>query len=150
MIYQELSAIWRKINRQWGQQVEPVLRDLGLTHTDRMVLMTVSVRPGVSKTEIADSINVQPQSLTRSIERLVQKDLLVKKPHARDERALCFSLTSQAQEKVEMLEANNQRLWQTMLRDFNASEQAQLEKSLGRMLNNLLKANTSTQDRRQE
>ena len=140
MMYQELSVIWRQINRQWGQQTEPVLRDLALTHTDRMVLMTVSVTPGVSKTVIAAAINVRPQSLTRSIERLVQKELLIKKTHAHDERAVCFSLTSQGQIKVEALEANNQQLWQDMLCDFNAGEQAQLAKSLERMLDNLLNA----------
>ena len=68
-----------------------------------VVLRTLFDREGTSLQEAAQLIGVDNSSLSRMIERLVKKGLLVRVMHSKDRRTIVLSLSSKAKELVPLL-----------------------------------------------
>lgn len=62
------------------------VRALGLTRAQWRVLMWVYRTPGVSQSELADSLDVQKAALGRMLDRLTDKDWIERRPDADDRR----------------------------------------------------------------
>jgi DNA-binding MarR family transcriptional regulator len=68
-----------------------------------VVLRTLFDKEGTSLQEAAQLIGVDNSSLSRMIERLVKKGLVVRVMHSKDRRTIVLSLSSKAKELVPLL-----------------------------------------------
>jgi len=59
---------------------------LGITGPQRLALRVVSQFPGISPKEVADLLRLHPSTITGVLQRLVDKRLLSREPHATDGR----------------------------------------------------------------
>jgi len=80
-----------KTYRQYAQR-QLKLGGINLTIDQWLVLKTIVDRPGISQTDIANSVFKDEASVTRIIELLVKKDLLSRSFHSTDRRK--FELTA--------------------------------------------------------
>lgn len=62
------------------------VRDLGLTRAQWRVLMWVYRTPGVTQSELADTLEVQKAALGRMLDRLADKGWINRQPDAEDRR----------------------------------------------------------------
>jgi MarR family transcriptional regulator for hemolysin len=65
----------------------------GMTRAQWGVLLRLERQEGMTQAEMADSLEIQPISLVRLIDRLCQAGLVERRPHPRDRRANRLFLT---------------------------------------------------------
>lgn len=135
--YEQMSHTWRSINAQWHRHVHELLVKNDLTHVDRMVLLAIEQLGRPTKSAIAASINVQPQNLTRSLQRLDKKNLINKTVSPTDKRFTHFELTKQSKTLVTKLINQNKELWQLATKGLSQVEVTAFTNAMTQLLNNL-------------
>lgn len=73
-LYYSTAAFSREINAI----AESEFMDLGLTPSDAYLLMVVNEKPNVQPTEISDRILLAPSTITRMIEKLEKRHIVIR------------------------------------------------------------------------
>jgi DNA-binding MarR family transcriptional regulator len=68
-------------------------RTIGTTRAQWALLARLARQPGLTQSELADMLEIQPISLTRLVDRLADQGLVVREPHPTDRRANCVFIT---------------------------------------------------------
>jgi DNA-binding MarR family transcriptional regulator len=79
--------------RQVVALYRPVLEPLGLTHPQYLVMLALWERDGRSLRDLADTLALDPGTLSPLIKRLEVADLVRRNRERSDERLLCVTLT---------------------------------------------------------
>ena len=95
---------------------ELVRRGLGRNH--RWVLYLVGRHPGITMVELLSRMRVTKQTLSRLLNELVVKGLIVRKPDVRDRRQRLLELTDEGRDLEEAL---NGRLRRRLARAYRAA-----------------------------
>lgn len=88
------------INRSMVAELIP----FGITLTQFVVLKFVRRNPGISLSDLARQLNVEPPSASRMVDKMLAKGLLEKTPDTVDRRAVHISLTREGTRLVDRLE----------------------------------------------
>ncbi|WP_035809651.1 MarR family winged helix-turn-helix transcriptional regulator [Curtobacterium sp. UNCCL17] len=84
-----LSAAARAVERDWDER----LRAIGLSHA-AVVAIDILIRTGPTGADtIARTARVQPQTMSRTLERMERDGLVERTPHAADRRRRVVSVT---------------------------------------------------------
>ena len=70
-----------------------MLRQIGVTGPQRLVLRIVGLSPGISAGELAELLHVHPSTLTGVLQRLVDQRMLSRESDASDRRRAVLHLT---------------------------------------------------------
>lgn len=89
-----LTLLWRA-NHKLEILSKQMVKTLGVTGPQRMVLRIIARRPGISATEICEAANIHASTLTGILERLVRAGLIERSRDSEDGRRAHFSLTTQ-------------------------------------------------------
>ena len=68
-------------------------RQLGITAPQRLVLRLLGTSPGLTPSQLADALHLDRGTLTGVLERLVERDLVARRPHPSDGRSVRLQLT---------------------------------------------------------
>jgi DNA-binding MarR family transcriptional regulator len=68
-------------------------RSIGTTRAQWSLLSRAARQPGLTQSELAEILEIQPISLTRLVDRLADQGLVVREPHPTDRRANCVFIT---------------------------------------------------------
>ena len=71
----------------------PVLEPLGLTHPQYLVMLALWERDGRSLRDLAETLALDPGTLSPLLKRLEAADLIRRRRHSADERQLAVTLT---------------------------------------------------------
>jgi MarR family transcriptional regulator, transcriptional regulator for hemolysin len=126
-----LGFLVHDVARLMRKRFEQHARGQGLTRSQWQVLAYLSRHEGISQTGLADLLDVEPITLSRIVDRLVETGFVDRMPHATDRRVWCLRLTEAARPKLKQLrelgettrhetlagvpEADRQRLIETLL-----------------------------------
>ncbi len=92
-----LSAAARAVERDWDER----LRAIGLTHA-ALIVIDILLRTGPTGADtIARTAHVQPQTMSRTIERAERDGLLERAPHPDDRRRRVVSVTDRGRQAWE-------------------------------------------------
>ncbi|MDC0535737.1 winged helix DNA-binding protein [Francisellaceae bacterium] len=91
----KLSHQWRRINALWYKAYAPFLKKLKITYTQAIVLTTVEFLKKPTKSETSQYMRAEQQSITRAINSLVEKNMLIRESDKNDTRFIRLSLTEQ-------------------------------------------------------
>ena len=80
-----LRLLW-SIENYLQSSSKRMAASLGITGPQRLALRVVSQFPGISPKEVADLLRLHPSTITGVLQRLVDKRLLSREPHATDGR----------------------------------------------------------------
>jgi MarR family transcriptional regulator for hemolysin len=111
-------------------------RDLGMTRAQWAVLVRVENTEGLKQCELADTLDIQPITLTRLIDRLCDSGLIERRSDPGDRRAKRLFLTPAARPVLDGLARIGKDMMTTVLAGL---EPAAVEKLLAQLLT--LKAN---------
>lgn len=64
--------------RELSVVAESYFSVIGLTPSDAMLMLVVSSKPNVQPTEVSEKIKLAPSTITRMVEKLEKKDLLLR------------------------------------------------------------------------
>ena len=92
----------------------------GTTRAQWIVLFRLRAQEGLSQVDLADVLELQPISLVRLLDRLVEHGLLERRPDPRDRRANRLFLTPSGRQLVDDLDALRDAIATDVLRDVPA------------------------------
>lgn len=109
-LYFNTNALARKLNATW----ENAFGKVGLSPSHAYLLRAVLKKPGVTQQELAKEMNLNKSTVTRFIEVLEKKNLLVRKSSSQDQREKLIHPSAQAIEMSDQLEALGNELYTSM------------------------------------
>lgn len=112
--------------------VDQCVRRHGMTRAQWGVLLRLDRREGMTQTEMADALEIQPISLVRLIDRLCEQKLVERRPHPSDRRANRLYLTPKGRATLERLAPLGREISADVLAGFE-------DREIGRMLQQLMR-----------
>ena len=92
-------------------------KESGTTRAQWIVLFRLRQQEGLSQVDLADVLELQPISLVRLLDRLVEHGLLERRPDPRDRRANRLFLTPSGRQLVDDLDTLRDAIATDVLRD---------------------------------
>ena len=108
--------------------IEHRAKGRGTTRAQWIVLFRLRQQEGLSQVDLADVLELQPISLVRLLDRLVEHGLLERRPDPRDRRANRLFLTASGRQLVDDLDSLRDSIASDVLQDIPAMA---IETSLG-------------------
>jgi DNA-binding MarR family transcriptional regulator len=84
----------------WRNKLDEMAKEFDLSRLERRILAYIGRNPGIRQADLALIMDVEPQSLTRSLENMEQKKWLQKQDDNKDKRAKCLHLTDLGKNKL--------------------------------------------------
>ena len=97
-------------------------KDRGTTRAQWIVLFRLREQEGLSQVDLADVLELQPISLVRLLDRLVEHGLLERRHDPRDRRANRLFLTARGRQLVDDLDSLRASIAPDVLKDVPAEE----------------------------
>jgi DNA-binding MarR family transcriptional regulator len=97
-------------------------KDRGTTRAQWIVLFRLREQEGLSQVDLADVLELQPISLVRLLDRLVEHGLLERRHDPRDRRANRLFLTARGRQLVDDLDSLRDSIATDVLKDVPAEE----------------------------
>jgi DNA-binding MarR family transcriptional regulator len=92
-------------------------KERGTTRAQWIVLFRLRQQEGLSQVDLADVLELQPISLVRLLDRLVEHELLERRPDPKDRRANRLFLTRSGRQLVDDLDSLRDAIASDVLRD---------------------------------
>jgi DNA-binding MarR family transcriptional regulator len=100
-----LGFLLADVSRLMRRRFDARAREIGLTRAQWRVLTQLRRREGINQTALAEIMEIEPISLGRHIDRLVEKDFVERRPDPRDRRAWRLYLKPEVQPVLDKLRA---------------------------------------------
>jgi MarR family transcriptional regulator, transcriptional regulator for hemolysin len=94
-------------------------KERGTTRAQWIVLFRLRQQEGLSQVDLADVLELQPISLVRLLDRLVEHGLLERRPDPKDRRANRLFLTRSGRQLVDDLDSLRDAIASDVLRDIS-------------------------------
>ncbi len=111
MIFREES---RRLNRNLGR-ISSTDCCCGVTEAQCFALVEIGRYRGISVKELAERVRLDKSGISRTVEELVQKGLVERKPSEQDRRYVELTLTDKGTERFQMIETGMNRKFQRIL-----------------------------------
>jgi DNA-binding MarR family transcriptional regulator len=132
-----LGFLLHDVARLMRKRFEQHARGFGLTRSQWQALAYLSRNEGISQTGLADLLEVEPITLGRIIDRLVETGLVDRVPHASDRRVWCLRLTEAARPKLKQVRELGEKTRCETLDGVSEPDRARLITALSAMRSNL-------------
>jgi DNA-binding MarR family transcriptional regulator len=120
--------------------VDQCARGHGMTRAQWAVLLRLERQEGMTQAEMAESLEIQPISLMRLIDRLCEQKLLERCPHESDRRAKRLYLTAKGRRTLQRLVPLGREISGDVLASFSDREAGELLDTLLRIKANIRRA----------
>jgi MarR family transcriptional regulator for hemolysin len=117
--------------------VDQCVRRHGMTRAQWGVLLRLDRREGMTQTEMADALEIQPISLARLVDRLCEQKLVERRPHPSDRRANRLYLTPKGRATLDRLAPLGREISGEVLSAFEDREVRQMLQQLLRIKDNI-------------
>ena len=87
----------------------------GISEPECFVLVEIGRKPNVSVKELAEILRLDKSGVSRTVEELVQKDYVERKPSTEDRRFVVLNLTLKGKERFEKIENGMNRKFKEIL-----------------------------------
>jgi DNA-binding MarR family transcriptional regulator len=132
-----LGFLLADVSRLMRRRFDARAREMGLTRAQWRVLTQLRRREGINQSALAEIIEIEPISLGRHIDRLVEKNFVERRPDPRDRRAWRLYLTPEAQPVMDRLRALSNVNRKEVLQGIPAEESEALIETLLKIKGNL-------------
>jgi MarR family transcriptional regulator for hemolysin len=118
------------VARSMRTYIDQCAREHGMTRAQWGVLARLERQEGMTQAEMAESLEIQPISLVRLIDRLCQHGLVERRPHPHDRRANRLYLTEKGHTTLAHLAPLGKEVTREILDSLSEAEVAQLLQKL--------------------
>ncbi len=116
----------------------------GTTVGQCRVLQAIGRNPNVNTKQLAESLNVDKSTMSRTIDHLVKQELIVRRPYQRDRRHTILNFTSEGQVMLKALEMEINKYHAEILYAIPEDKRDQVMESLDLLLRALDKSDLGT------
>lgn len=117
--------------------------ELGVRVGQDMVLLRLWKEDGLSPTELANRLRVEPATVSRVLNRMEKSELVTRKRNPEDARSFKVYLTDRGRSLQEPVSSSWNQIEAQMLEGLTRDEQVSLRRSLARVRDNLSRATPS-------
>lgn len=117
-LYFNINTLTRTVNRIWEQAFQP----LGLSPAHAYLLMAVLKEPGLSQKRLAELLDLAPSTVTRFVDALAGRELLVRAQNPADGRESVVHPSAKAMVLQKPLRETGERLFQLMQSHLGGAE----------------------------
>jgi MarR family transcriptional regulator, organic hydroperoxide resistance regulator len=107
---------------------------IGVTDTQLIVMMMIAETPGATVGNIAQQMDVTSQFVTIEVGKLIEKDIVEKRPNEADRRSVFLNLTSKGQGLLRELGPFRRRVNDTMFRSLTEERAKILKEIIGTLI----------------
>jgi DNA-binding MarR family transcriptional regulator len=125
--------------------VDQCARAHGMTRAQWGALLRLERQEGMMQAELAESLEVQPISLARLIDRLCDQKLVERRPHPHDRRAYRLYLTAKGRATLQRFEPLGRRVSGDVLATFSTAEINALLNQLLRIKSNIRRSTAGSE-----
>jgi MarR family transcriptional regulator for hemolysin len=118
------------VARAMRTYIDQCAREHGMTRAQWGVLARLQRQEGMTQAEMAESLEIQPISLVRLIDRLCQHGLVERRPHPRDRRANRLYLTDKGHATLVRLAPLGREVTSEVLASLSEADVAELLRKL--------------------
>jgi MarR family transcriptional regulator, transcriptional regulator for hemolysin len=136
------------VARAMRTYVDQCVRRHGMTRAQWAALLRLDRHEGMTQVELAESLEIQPISLVRLIDRLCEQRLVERRPHPSDRRANRLYLTAKGRATLERLAPLGREISGQLLAGFDETAARRLLQQLLRIKGNIRAAAESDGARR--
>lgn len=116
-----------RVTRLWRSAISQAVKPLGMTEARWSVLMNLKmVGEGASQNRLATELGIEMPSLNRTVNQLVELDLVERKPHPSDGRCQCLWFTDAGQQCMRALTGRVDSIRGELTQDISEAELATL------------------------
>jgi MarR family transcriptional regulator for hemolysin len=138
-----LGFLLADVSRLMRRRFDARAREIGLTRAQWRVLGQLRRREGINQTALAEIMEIEPISLGRHIDRLVEKDFVERRPDPRDRRAWRLYLKPEVQPVLDKLRAISNANRKEVLQGIPVEESEALIDTLLKIKSNLTALDTT-------
>ncbi|HUK06569.1 MAG TPA: MarR family transcriptional regulator [Stellaceae bacterium] len=132
-----LGFLLHDIARLMRKRFDQRSRHLGMTRAQWQLLSHLARHEGINQSGLAEILEIEPITLARLVDRMVEAGWVERRPHPSDRRQRCLYLTAKARPRFADLRAIAAEVFEDVLCDFNLDERDTLLELLGRMRRSL-------------
>lgn len=121
----------------WRNKLGNLAKEYNLSRLERRIILFIGRHPSIRQAELAEIMDVEPQSLTRVLESIEKKLWLTKNDDVNDKRAKCLNLTEEGRKKLEDVLKMSEKIRPKILENVSQEEKDSLVKALTKMKENL-------------
>lgn len=126
-----VGALWRRL-------LNSRVKALGVSGTEMRALLCISHNPGLTQIQIATLLDVEPQNLQRSLDKLEKADWLHKEMDANDRRIKCLYVTPKAKKIISQIQSVREDVKPQVLAGLDAKTAQLVAGHLSKMHQNLM------------
>jgi DNA-binding MarR family transcriptional regulator len=128
------------VARTMRTYIDQCAREHGMTRAQWGVLIRLERQEGMTQAEMAESLEIQPISLVRLIDKLCHHSLVERRPHPSDRRANRLYLTDKGRSTLTRLTPIGREITADVLASLDEADVADLLQILLRIRNNIRQA----------
>lgn len=128
------------VARAMRTYIDQCAREHGMTRAQWGVLIRLERHEGMTQAEMAESLEIQPISLVRLIDKLCRHDLVQRRPHPTDRRANRLYLTDKARVTLTRLAPLGREIAADILAPMDETDIEELLQTLLLLRNNIRRA----------
>jgi MarR family transcriptional regulator, transcriptional regulator for hemolysin len=132
-----LGFLVHDVARFMRKRFEQHARGLGLTRSQWQALAYLSRNEGISQSGLADLLDVEPITLSRIVDRLVETGFVERMAHPSDRRVWCLRPTAAGRSKLEQVREPGNKTRSETLAGISEIDRARLIKTLAALRLNL-------------
>src|SRR5690348_13823425 len=138
-----LGFLVADISRLLRRSMDRRLQSLGLTQAQWRAIVYLSRSEGMTQAALAESLEIQPITVTRLVDRMESAGWVERRSHPLDRRAVQLYLTPQSQPILDEMHARAADTLNEATRGVSPREQRQLLATLEHLKHNLVAAETA-------
>ena len=121
------------------KRAEELLNEIGLHAGQEMLLCGLWEKEGITQTELAEHVMVQPATVTNMLQRLERKGLVDRKPDIEDQRVSRVYVTEKGRDIEEKVQEKWSQLEQEAFGGLSIEESVLLRRLLLQVYQNLIR-----------
>ena len=102
----------------------------GISEAQCFVLVEIGRKPNISVKELAEILRLDKSGISRTVEELVQKNYVERKPSEEDRRYVALNLTPDGKERFEKIENDMNQKFQQILDNIPVDKRTQVIEAL--------------------
>lgn len=132
MIY-HITCLWRRL-------INYRIKHLGVSGTEKRILFHVARNPGMSQVHIANYLELEPQNLMRSLDKLEKMGWIKRCSDVKDRRVKCIYITENAEAIITKISDITSHIKQEILSGITDKKIQEVTESLSLIRQNLTEA----------
>ncbi|MFL6106144.1 MAG: MarR family winged helix-turn-helix transcriptional regulator [Marmoricola sp.] len=126
-----LVVLLRYCENKVRQRLQPLLDDVGLSHEHWRIMALLHDQPGIGAGAIARGAVLPSASVTRHVDKLVERGMVIRRVDAADKRRVVTALSPRGREIAETLLAEEHAVEETIAAGLGGERFKALARDLG-------------------